>query len=297
MKVRATTWSVSIRSFESPSPAPRVRRSLLYVPASNPRAMAKARGLACDVVVIDLEDSVSPEAKADARLAAAAAIRERAFGEREVMVRVNALDSEWGVDDFGALIPLWTEIAAVVAPKVADVQDVQRYTGRLMAAPDRVVVIAMIETCRAALYLESIVATRRVGGVILGLNDLAADMGARPGPDREPFQAVMSRAVIAARAGRKLAFDGVCNAFDDDIQFERELRQARAFGFDGKTLIHPNQIGPCNRAFSPTPEEVAWAREVVEAFAAAGHLGAVRVGGKMVERMHLDQARKILAHE
>lgn len=286
---------MNIRSTEPEGLAARPRRSLLYVPAANVRAVEKARTLACDVVVLDLEDSVPAEAKEAARAQAAEAIRARAFGEREVVVRVNSLDTLWGVDDFGALIPLWGEIAAVVAPKVADLAGAQRYTGRLMAAPERVSILAMIETCRGAMNIDAIAAARRVGGLIMGFNDLAAEMGARPGPDREPFQALMTQAVCAARAHRKLVFDGVCNALEDELTFEREVRQARAFGFDGKTLIHPRQIAPCNRAFSPTADELAWAREVVAAFEAAGHTGAVRMGGRMVERMHLDQAKKVIA--
>jgi citrate lyase subunit beta/citryl-CoA lyase len=286
---------VNICSTEPEGLAARPRRSLLYVPAANARAIEKARDLPCDVVVLDLEDSVPPEAKEVARAQAVGALNAKAFGAREVMVRVNSLGGPWGADDFGALIPLWSEIAAVVAPKVADLSDAQRYTGRLMAAPDRVCVMAMIETCRGVTQLDAIVGARRVGGLIMGFNDLASEMGARPGPEREPFQALMTLAVCAARARRKLVFDGVCNALEEELTFEREVRQARAFGFDGKTLIHPKQIAPCNRAFSPTPEEVAWAREVVAAFEAAGHTGAVRMGGRMVEGMHLEQARKVLA--
>jgi len=275
--------------------AHRPRRSLLYVPASNPRAIAKVRDLACDVVILDLEDSVAPDAKAAARAAAVEAVREGAFGPREVLVRVNGLDTDWGRDDFGALIPLWGELAGVVAPKIADAADAARYTGRLIAAPDRVEVWAMVETCRALFNLEAIAGARRVAALILGLNDLGAEMGARPGPDREPYHAAMSLTVAAARARGRAAFDGVCNALDDELAFERETRQARAFGFDGKTLIHPKQVEPCNRIFRPTDEEAAWARAVVAAFAAPGAGGAIRVQGRMVEKMHLDQARRMLA--
>ena len=274
---------------------PRPRRSLLYVPANNARAIEKARTLPADCIILDLEDSVPPEAKLDARAQAVRVIREGGFGEREVLVRVNGLDTPWGSDDFGALIPLYGDITAVVAPKVMGAEGASRYTARLLAAPERVQIWAMIESCRAVITIDAIAGARRVSGLILGLNDLGVEMGARPGPDREPFQPVMTLAICAARAHGKLVFDGVCNALDDELAFERELRQARSFGFDGKTLIHPKQIDPCNRAFSPTPEETAWARMVVAAFDAGPGGGAIRVDGKMVEKMHLDQAKKILA--
>jgi citrate lyase subunit beta/citryl-CoA lyase len=278
------------------TPDPRPRRSLLYVPASNARAIDKARTLPADCIILDLEDSVPPEAKADARVQMAAVLREGALGDREVLVRVNGLDTPWGSDDFAALIPLYGHIAAVVAPKVMGSEGVSRYTARLMAAPERVSIWAMVESCRAVITVDAIAGARRVSGLILGLNDLGVEMGARPGPDREPFQPVMTLAICAAKAHGKLVFDGVCNAIDDQLAFEREVRQARAFGFDGKTLIHPKQIDPCNRAFSPTPEEAAWARAVVAGFDAGGSDGgAIRVDGKMVEKMHLDLARKILA--
>lgn len=269
---------------------PRPRRSALYLPASNPRAIAKARTLACDMAILDLEDAVAPEAKADARAAAVAAVADGGFGARELMVRVNPLDSPWGPDDCLALRGCGV---AVLLPKVDDAAAVGRYHLLLEGAP----LWAMVETPRAALRPDELADARGLTGLVMGTNDLAKDMRARPGPDRLPLLGFLANAVAAARSHGLAILDGVCNALDDADRFAAECAQGAAFGFDGKTLIHPDQIAAANAAFAPDADEIAEAERIVAAFAAPGAAdkGAIRVDGKMVERLHLDQAQRTLA--
>lgn len=267
------------------------RRSALYLPASNARAIAKARTLACDVVILDLEDAVAPDNKAMAREAAVAAVRAGGFGGRELVVRVNALATDWGEDDCAALADV--RPAAVLVPKVDDGAGVAAYTERLGGLP----VWAMVETARAVLRLESLAAARGLAALVMGTNDLAKELGIRPGGDRLPLLGLLTQSVAAARAYGLGVLDGVYNAIDDPEGFAAECTQGARFGFDGKTLIHPAQIDACNVAFSPSTEEIAWARTVELAFASpdAANRGAIRVEGRMVERLHLDQARRTLA--
>lgn len=277
-------------------PPPRPRRSALYLPASNPRAIAKARELPCDMVILDLEDSVAPDAKSAAREQAVAAVRDGGFGERELIVRVNAFDSEWGADDLAALAGVRPD--GVLVPKVDGPDDLARIAAAMGA--DRRPLWAMIETPLSLFRLEPLAATAAAlgtAGFILGLNDLAKDMGAMPGRDRAPFFGAMGLAVAAARAYRIAILDGVCNAIDDDARLDRELAQAVEYGFDGKTLIHPRQVDRCNAAFTPDAAAIAAARRIVAAFddPANGARGAIRLDGEMVERLHLDQARRTLA--
>ena len=271
--------------------AARPRRSALYLPASNARAVAKARTLPCDVVILDLEDAVAPEAKAAARGAAALAVREGGFGGRELVIRVNALSTEWGAADCAALAD--AQPAAVLLPKVDDAESVAAYASRLPGLR----LWAMVETPRAVLRLDSLAAAPGLAVLVMGTNDLAKDLGARPGPDRLPLLGFLAQAVSAARAHGLAALDGVYNAFEDADGFARECAQSVQFGFDGKTLIHPSQVDACNAAFSPSAEEVAWAETVERAFAApeAAGRGAIRIDGRMVERLHLDQAWRTLA--
>ncbi len=267
----------------------RPRRSALFMPASNPRAIDKARGLPCDVVILDLEDAVAPETKVGARAAAVAAARAGGFGGRELVVRVNALDTEWGRDDLRALSGL--PIDAVLLPKVSGPEPLAEARDRI-AAP----LWAMIETCRGIMNLRAIVdGAPRV--LVAGTNDLAKEMRCRPGVDRAPLLPLLAQIVVAARAGGLVALDGVSNVVDDPAAVEAECRQGLAFGFDGKSLIHPSQIAPANAVFTPEPEEIAWAQQVVAAFALPQHakLGVIRVEGRMVERLHLDEARRTLA--
>lgn len=273
---------------------PRPRRSALYLPASNPRAIAKARTVPCDIVILDLEDAVAPDAKAVARLQTVAAVREGGFGGRELVVRVNGLDTPWGEADLAALATVRPD--AVLVPKVGSGDEVLAYAGRLGDVP----LWAMIETAASLFRLDEISAAAEAGRLaclVMGTNDLAKETGARPGPERLPFVGALGLAVAAARAHRLAVLDGVFNDIDDNAGFAAEARQGAEFGFDGKTLIHPSQIEACNAAFTPDDAAVAWADRIVSAFAAPENAGkgAIRVDGRMVERLHLDQARRTLA--
>jgi len=270
-------------------------RSVLYLPASNPRAIEKARGLNADAVILDLEDAVAPDAKAEARQAAVAALTAGGFGAR-VGVRVNGLDTPWGADDLAALAGLNPDF--VVAPKIESADGVHEVAARL---PGDVALWIMIETPLSVLRLDQIAgAGAPLAALMLGINDLGERMNLVLDAEREPLKPWLAAVVAAARGHGLLAIDGVVNATDDADRLEAECRQGRAFGFDGKSLIHPAQIAAANAAFSPSAEEVARAREVVVAFAAADAegKGAIRVGYRMVERLHLDAAHRLLArHE
>jgi citrate lyase subunit beta / citryl-CoA lyase len=281
-----------------PPPELRARRSVLYLPASNPRALDKARTLPCDAVVLDLEDSVAPEAKDAAREAIRQALGAGGFGRREVVVRCNGLDTPWGEADLEALCTCAPD--AVLVPKIADAGDLARYDQRLGSAPPQTRLWAMVETCRILFHLDGVAAlsaSTRLGALVMGGNDLAKEMRCSPGGDRAPLQAALTLTVAAARAWGLAALDGVYNALEDAAGLEAECRQGRSFGFDGKTLIHPSQIETANRVFSPSPEELAWARAVTAAFAEPGAAGqgAIRVNGRMVERLHLMEAQRLLA--
>lgn len=270
-------------------------RSVLYLPASNPRAIEKARGLDCDAVILDLEDAVAPDAKAEARRAMAEAVSAGGFGPR-VGVRINGLDTPWGADDLAALAGL--SPAFVVAPKIESAEAARAIAARL---PEGVALWLMVETPLALLRLDQIAgAGAPLAALMLGINDLGERMNLVLDTDREPLKPWLAAVVAAARGHGLLAIDGVVNATNDIARLEAECRQGRAFGFDGKSLIHPAQIAAANAAFSPSDEEVARAREVVAAFAAADAQGkgAIRVGYRMVERLHLEAARRVLArHE
>ncbi|QNQ10165.1 HpcH/HpaI aldolase/citrate lyase family protein [Sphingomonas alpina] len=276
----------------------RPRRSLLYMPASNLRAIEKARDLPCDAVVLDLEDAVAPEAKAAARETALAVVREGGFGRRELIVRANGLDTPWGRDDLAALAIAGPD--AILVPKVNDAAEVAAYDALIAAAPAHTGLWAMIETARAMFRLEEIAAqarTTRLSGWVMGTNDLAKEMRATLDVERVPFLGFLAQSVAAARAYGLTILDGVFNAIDDDAGLEAQCRQGRAFGFDGKTLIHPKQIGTCNRVFTPSDAELAAAQAVVAAFALPENAdkGALRVDGRMVERLHLAEAEAMIA--
>ena len=274
----------------------RPRRSLLYVPASNPRALEKAGELPCDGVILDLEDSVAPEAKAEARDAAVAAVR-AGFGGREVVVRCNGLNTSWGAADFEAVAKAGPD--AVLAPKVSSAAQVRAYDMRLSGAPERTRLWIIVETARAVADLDEIAqaaASTRLEAMVLGPNDLSLELRLRPAQARAALRPVLSRVIVAARAHGLAALGGVYNAFDDEAGLEAECLEEAGFGFDGKTLIHPRQIDIANRAFSPSAEEIAWAEAVVAAFAApeAAGKGAIRLGGQMIERLHVNEAERIL---
>lgn len=280
------------------APTDRPRRSALFMPASNAKAIAKARSLPCDVVIFDLEDAVAPELKAEARAAAVAALEEGGFGHREVVVRTNGIDSEWGMDDLAAMAS--TKVDAVLVPKVNSPTDIARYDEALKNAHKDMQLWAMIETCASVGNLDAIAQcahSSRMSLWIMGTNDLAKEMRAQLTPCRTPFLPFLSMAVAAARAHGVAILDGVCNEFRDLEAFEAETRQGLMFGFDGKSLIHPAQVEPCNAVFSPSEADLAWAQTVIDAFAQPENAGkgAIRVDGKMTELLHLEQAQRLVA--
>ena len=269
-------------------------RSVLFMPASNLRAIAKARDLPCDAVIFDLEDAVAPEAKAVARAQAVAALRDGGFGDRPIVVRLNAFDTPWGLDDAAAVRGVAT---TVLLPKVTGPDDLARARDAL--GPN-IALWAMIETCAAVLALPALAAAaaaHRLGALIAGTNDLATEMRCRADAARTPLLPGLSQIVVAARAAGIVALDGVFNALADADGLTAECRQGAMLGFDGKTLIHPMQIDAANAAFGPTAAEIAWAEAVVAAFAdpANADKGAIRLNGAMVERLHFAQAEQMLA--
>jgi len=256
-------------------------RSALFLPASNARAIEKARGLAADVVILDLEDAVAPEAKAGARRAAVVAADE-GFGARACVIRVNAGDA----DDLAAAAA--SEADAVLLPKIRNAADVRACLVGLGGKP----LWVMIETCEALGRLQDI-ADAGAGGFVLGVNDLALELGSRSGAERAWLAPVQTMVLAAARSRGLIALDGVCNDFTDDDRLRAECDAAAGMGYDGKSLIHPRQIDICNAAFSPAADEIAWATKVRDAFA-GGSGGVIQVDGKMVEALHLVQAERIL---
>lgn len=271
----------------------RPRRSALFLPASNPRAIVKARELPADVIILDLEDAVAPEAKRDARDAALVAARE-GFGARELVIRVNALDTEWGADDLTACAGV---ADAVLVPKVTGPADIARYDERLTGETR---LWAMIETCLAISSLQPIAdraLDTRLAALVVGANDLSLEMRARPGPDRAGLIPLLSLTVAAARSRGLTILDAVCNNYSDLDRVAAECSQGRTLGFDGKSLIHPAQIAAANAAFAPDADEIARAEAIVAAFAdpAQAGRGAISLGGRMVERLHLAEAERTLA--
>jgi citrate lyase subunit beta/citryl-CoA lyase len=276
----------------------RPRRSALYVPASNARAIEKSRKIACDAVILDLEDAVAPELKPAARDTALAALRDGGFEHREVIVRVNALDTEWGPDDLSAVCQSTAD--AVLVPKIRTARDVLEYDSALSAAPASMQLWVMIERALALFRLEDIAGAARVSRLkcfVMGTNDLATELRMQLGVLRAPLTATLGLTVAAARAHRLSVLDGVYNAFDDDVGLEAQCRQGLEYGFDGKTLIHPRQIEICNSVFTPNAATVAWAQRVKEAFGKPENArkGALSLDGVMVERLHLAEAERVLA--
>lgn len=274
------------------------RRTALYLPAINARAVAKARTLPVDIVILDLEDAVAPERKEEARNAAVAAAQEGGFGDRELIIRANGLDTPWWRDDLVAAARSGAD--GVLVPKVGSAADIARCGELLRDAPAGLSLWAMIETCAAVIALPAIAAAAegsRLAAMILGTNDLAKEMRAAFTPDRLAFLPILTSAVVAARAHGLIVLDGVCNDFQDIDRFEAECRQGLVLGFDGKTIIHPRQVDPCNAVYSPAPDEVRWAERIITAFDAPDHAGkgVMQIDGQMVERLHLDDARRVQA--
>lgn len=257
-------------------------RSALFLPASKPRAILRAREAGADLVILDLEDAVRPEDKAAARIAACAAVAD-GFGAALVSIRVNGLDSEHHAADVAAAAASAADL--VVLPMIDAAGPLA-----VFASAVRKPVLAMIETARAVLSSAEIAAVPGVVGLIAGTNDLCAETGIRNEGARTGLATALQTVVLSARASKIAVFDGVYNRLDDSSGFEAEARQGAAWGFDGKALIHPDQVAPANRAFSPTPEQVEDARALIEA---AGD-GAQRFRGRMIEALHVGQARRVM---
>jgi citrate lyase beta subunit len=268
----------------------RPRRSLLYLPASNARAIEKARGLPADVVMLDLEDAVAPEAKDAARAAAVAAVAQ-GFGGREVGIRVNGFGTPWSEADFAAVAA--SAAAFLVVPKIDGPADAARAVALAGGKP----LFAMVETPRAVLAADAIADVPGVAALLAGFADLTKDLRAKPGPDRLALLYVASRIILAARAAGIFAFDGVFTGIGDTNGLERETRQAVEWGFDGKTCVHPDQLETVNRLFAPSPAEIEAARGMIAAHEAAMAEGkaVATFRGKMVEVLHVAEARRLLA--
>ncbi|MGC2200634.1 MAG: CoA ester lyase [Stellaceae bacterium] len=277
---------------------PRPRRSILYVPGSNPRALAKARGLAADGLIIDLEDAVAPQAKESARKIVAGALAEGGYGRRELVLRVNAVDTPWGHADLAAAAAM--PLDAVLLPKIESAERVRLTVSLLEAlgAPQRLTLWCMLETPLGILRAGEIAwATSRLSALVLGTSDLTKDLHALPTRDRLPLITSLSLAVLAARAHNLVVLDGVHLDLADDEGFVAACRQGRELGFDGKTLIHPKQIPAANAAFAPTEEEIEWSRRIIAAHseAATTGKGVVVVDGGLIENLHVEDARRLLA--
>jgi citrate lyase subunit beta/citryl-CoA lyase len=273
----------------------RPRRSVLYLPGSNARAMEKALTLPCDVVVLDLEDSVAPEAKTAARALACEAARIGGYGARELVIRVNGLDTAWGAQDLAAAAEARPD--AVLVPKVSSPKDLAAYR---KALGPKTPLWAMIETCQAIMALDALGRASAASGVgcwVIGINDLIKEMRCRPGPERAPLVPALALSVMAARAHGLAIVDGVYNDIPDLEGLGRECVQGADLGFDGKSLIHPTHLEVANRLFSPEPGAVAWARTVAAAFDSSENAGkgVLKVEGRMVERLHLADALRLIA--
>ena len=280
----------------------RPRRTVLYMPGSNARALEKAKTLAADGVILDLEDAVAPDAKATARAQVAAAVKAGGFGAREVFIRTNGFETPWFADDLVAAAAAAPD--AILIPKIHSAEQLELIAQRLLSmhTNHKVRIWAMIETPNAIFNVRSIAAAARdaetrLAGFVLGLNDLAKETRARQVPGRMPMLSWIATSILAAREYGIDILDGVYNDIANTEGFKAECEQARDFGFDGKTLIHPNQIEPCNAVFSPTADEVTVARKMIAAFDMPENRdkGVVQIDGRMVERMHADMARRTVA--
>jgi citrate lyase subunit beta / citryl-CoA lyase len=279
----------------------RPRRSALYMPGSNARALEKARTLAADVLILDLEDAVAPGAKSVARDQVCAAVREGRYGSREVVIRINALDTPWGESDLAAVAGAAPD--AVLIPKVSSTETLAAVGLRLRrhGAPERTRVWAMIETPFALLDLSAIASAAhdvntRLACFVMGTNDLAKETRARLLPGRAAMLPWLMNAVAAARAYGIDILDGVYNNLSDEAGFRAECEQGRDCGFDGKSLIHPNQIAAANEVFAPTSDELEAARAIVTAFERPenAHKGVISLNGRMVERLHAEMAKRVV---
>ncbi len=274
-----------------------VRRSVLYMPAANERALEKAKGIDADAIIFDLEDAVAPDAKPEARAKAVAAASSGQYGHRELTIRCNDLGTPWGAADLAAAAT--SGAAAVVIPKVDSIAQIDQVSAAMdsAGAPPQMSVWAMLETPRAILDARQIASHPRVSVLVMGTNDLAKELRAPLAPGRDALVPHLAAALLAARAERKVILDGVYNNVKDPEGFLEEAKQGAQLGFDGKTLIHPSQVEPCNRVWSPAAQEIEQSRRVIEAFeeAEARGLGVVTLDGRMIENLHVDNARSCLA--
>lgn len=280
----------------------RPRRSVLYMPGANERALEKAKTIPADSLILDLEDSVAPEAKAEARESVCAAVRAGGYGRRELVIRVNAIETPWGMDDLRAAAAVKPN--AILVPKVSEPGDITTVAKVLGAvgAGDVTRLWAMMETPKSMLNAREIAALaadpeNRLVCMVMGTNDLLKESRARALHDRIAVVPWLAMTLAAARAYGLDILDGVYNDYRDETGFRNECEHGRTLGMDGKTLIHPSQVGPCNEIFSPTEEEVDWSRKIITAFDEPenAYKGVITVEGKMVERLHLVMARRTVA--
>jgi len=276
----------------------RPRRSVLYMPGSNPRALEKARGLAADALILDLEDAVAPDAKADARQLVCEALKARGYGKRELTVRVNGLTTPWGRDDIVAASTSGAH--ALLLPKVEGAGYIREVLSIMdvAGAPDDMAIWCMMETPLGILHAERIAsASPRIGGFVMGTSDLTKDLQAQHTRDRIPMLTGLGLCLLAARAFDIGVLDGVHLALDDMETFEASCHQGHAMGFDGKTLIHPKQIDIANQVFGPSDAEVAFAKRIIDAHGEASRegRGVVVVDGRLIENLHVQDARRTIA--
>lgn len=280
----------------------RPRRSCLYMPANNDRALEKAKTINADTLIFDLEDAVPPDMKTEARQKACEAVKSGGYGNREVVVRMNGLDTQWGQDDLSAIVACRPD--GILVPKVSSADEVNSLYKALSdaGAADTLALWVMIETPLSILNLQEIAAcadTTRLAAFVVGTNDLAKDMRAIMMPERQAFQTQLAMTVTAARAYGLVVIDGVFNDIKDADGLVSECEQGRIMGFDGKSLIHPAQVELCNRVFSPSKEDIAQAEDVIAAFAAPENAGkgVIKVNGKMTEILHLEEAKRVVEVE
>jgi len=275
----------------------RPRRSVLYMPSSNERALEKAKSIPCDALILDLEDAVAPDAKDAARANAVAAAGSGEYGHREITIRCNGLDTPWGADDVAAAAG--SGAASVVIPKVDSAAYLDEVSARLDAAgaPAAMTIWAMVETPTAILDIRAIAGHPRVDVLVMGTNDLAKELRTGAAADRFPLLPHLSLALLGAREAGSVILDGVYNDVRDADGFLAEAEQGKLLGFDGKTLVHPSQVEPANAVWAPDDDEVEFSRRVIEAFEAAEAegRGVITVDGRMVENLHVANARRVLA--
>ncbi|AKT50453.1 HpcH/HpaI aldolase/citrate lyase family protein [Arsenicicoccus sp. oral taxon 190] len=277
----------------------RPRRSVLYMPSSNARALEKARTIRCDALILDLEDAVAPDAKGAAREAACAAVRSGDYGRRELTIRINGIGTPWHDEDLRAAAAAGPD--AIVVPKVGSADEVRTLVAAMEAAgaPERTTLWAMVETPGAMLRVEEIAsASERLSVLVMGTNDLVKELYAEHVPGRQPLLAGLGLALLGARAAGKAILDGVYNDVKDTDGFLAECTQGRQLGFDGKTLIHPGQVAGANEAFAPSEQAVEDARGILRAWEDGQGSGVVTYNGKMIENLHVESAQRVLTmHE